>query len=119
MEQNENQIDYQLECNSLLYDDGHLLTPEGPSSFIQHTKPKSPMKLMLTDFPDLNSEADESDSFKDFLRLEEEILKGSPSPNSVRGDRKNSVESEREGSDTQNEDRISPWYNMRHKGRLY
>ena len=56
-------------------------------------KPKSPMRLMLTDFPDLNSEADESDSFKDFLRLEAELL--TPSPKSIRGDRKNSVISER------------------------
>ena len=64
---------------------------------------------MLTDIPDLNSEKDESDSFKDFLRLEAEILKGSPSPQSVRGDRKNSVESEKDGSDTQTEERSSPW----------
>ena len=75
-------------------DDENLLNLTQEDSFVKQTlKPKSPMRLMLTDFPDLNSEADESDSFKDFLRLEAELL--TPSPKSIRGERKNSVISER------------------------
>ena len=109
LEQNENQVDYQVESNSLIYGKGKILSPDNISLSTPHTKEKSSMRLMLTDFPDLNSEKDESDSFKDFLRLEAEILKGSPSPQSVRGDRKNSVESEKDGSDTQTEERSSPW----------
>ena len=108
LEQNENQIDYQVESNSLIYDCEKILSPDDISSSNPHTKEKSSMRLMLTDFPDLNSETDESDSFKDFLRLEAEILKGSPSPQSVRGDRKNSVESEKDGSDNQSDERSSP-----------
>ena len=95
IEQSENQIDYYVESNSLMYgDDENLLNLTQEDSFVKQTlKPKSPMRLMLTDFPDLNSEADESDSFKDFLRLEAELL--TPSPKSIRGERKNSVISER------------------------
>ena len=70
--------------------------------------PKSPMRLMLTDFPDLNSEPDESDSFTDFLRLEAELL--TPSPKSIRGERKNSVISEKSESDYLPENMSSPWY---------
>ena len=113
LEQNENQIDYQVESNSLIHDNGKILSPDNISLSNLHTKQRSSMRLMLTDFPDLNSkrknsETDESDSFKDFLRLETEILNGSPSPQSVRSDRKNSVESEKDGSDTQTEERSSP-----------
>ena len=95
LEQNDNEIDCLVESNSMIYGEGgKLLTPPEPDTFLQQTiKPKSPMRLMLTDFPDLNSETDESDSFKDFLRLEAELL--TPSPKSIRGDRKNSVISER------------------------
>ena len=127
LEQNENQIDYYVESNSIIYGDGKsrggepLENPVCPGEdflIMQHTKPKSSMRLMLTDFPDLNSETDESDSFKDFLRLEAEMLKGSPSPKSIRGDRKNSVESEKDGNETHNEDNSSYWYDVNRKERL-
>ena len=110
LEQNENQIDYQIESNSLIFgDNGKLLIPSKDDSFVKQTMiPKSPMRLMLTDFPDLNSEPDESDSFTDFLRLEAELL--TPSPKSIRGERKNSVISEKSESDYLPENMSSPWY---------
>ena len=108
-EQKENQIDYHVESNPTFYSNVETITPSEDSGLMQNIKPKNSMRLMLTDFPDLNSENDESDSFKDFLRLEAEILKGSPSPISIHSKRKNSVESEKDDSDIQNEDRTSPW----------
>ena len=71
LQQNENQIDYHVESNSLIFGDGgKLLIPSEDDSFVKHTmKPRSPLRLMLTDFPDLNSETDESDSFKDICNF--------------------------------------------------
>ena len=103
-EQKENQIDYCLEGNSLLYNNGKITT-DSKNTESMHAKPKNSVKLMLTDFPELNSENDESDSFKDFLSLEAEIAKGSPSPESIHSRRKNSVESEKDYSDIQIKDR--------------
>ena len=108
-EQKENQIDYHVESIPTFYSNDDIITPSENPQLMQIIKPKNSMRLMLSDFPDLNSENDESDSFKDFLRLEAEIVKGSPSPTSIPGKRKDSVESEKDDSDIQNEDRTSPW----------
>ena len=109
LEQNERQVDYHVESNSMLYVERTQRSFEHDTMQMKIVKPNNSMRLMLTDFPDLNSENDESDSFKDFLRLEEEILKGSPSPNSVRSDRKSSMGYSRSNSDIQIKDNTTPW----------
>ena len=109
LEQNESQVDYHVESNSMLYVERTQRSFEHDTMQMKSVKPNNSMRLMLTDFPDLNSENDESDSFKDFLRLEEEILKGSPSPNSVRSDRKSSMGYSRSNSDIQIKENTTAW----------
>ena len=108
-EQKENQIDYQGECNSIYFNRAETSNELIESSPLQQSTPKNSTRLLLSDFPDLNSEKDESDSFKDFLQLEAEMLKGSPSPvNSIKR-RLNSLQSDKDENDVQSENRFDSW----------
>ena len=108
-EQKENQIDYHVECNPTYFNNAETSNEIRNSSSVQQSTPKNSTRLMLSDFPDLNSEKDESDSFKDFLQLEAEMLKGSPSPvNSIKR-RLDSLQSDKDENDVQSENRVDIW----------